>query len=93
LPIQPWVSWSASIAEDGWMWPSTSRHDGGAAGVEHAVGRDRLRRIECGNFSVAHEQRADLRLRPREVAGEESADVLDEQARQRGPRAGERFSR
>ena len=63
-----------------------ARHHGGAAGVEHAVGLDGVRRIECGNPAVADEQRLHRRLRPRDVAGEELADILDEQARHRGPR-------
>jgi hypothetical protein len=62
------------------------RQDRGTAGIEHAVGFDRLGRIERGDAAIAHEQRADLRLRASELAGEEFADILDEQARHHGPR-------
>jgi hypothetical protein len=60
------------------------RHHGRAAGVEHAVGLDGVRRIEGGNPSVANEQRAGSRVRLRDVSGEEFADILDEQGWHRG---------
>ena len=56
-----------------------ARHHRAAAGVEHGVGAGVGRRIERRDGAAFDQQRFHRRLRLRDVAGEELADVLDEE--------------
>ena len=55
-----------------------ARHHRAAAGVEHGVGLGIGGRIERRDACSVDQQRLHRGLRPRDVAGEELADVLDE---------------
>ena len=54
-------------------------HDGALAGIEHGVGFGVGGRIESCDLVAVDQERRDRGLRPGDVAGEELADVLDEQ--------------